>query len=158
MKVLQPSMGNGVFSIYKPVLSVMTSKAPDAIDREAGSTISRPSSQLHSHDGPKSGEIQIDFIFNSTPVLSDETIQDSLRNILVVVAGIPRENISIKQCNLVITIYTLQEFLRKVVDAIDQEVVIWRIFDLEVKKICICLLYTSPSPRDRQKSRMPSSA
>ena len=25
-------------------------------------------------------------------------------------------------------------------------------------KIAICLLYTSPSPRDRQKSRMPSSA
>ena len=23
---------------------------------------------------------------------------------------------------------------------------------------CFCLLYTSPSPRDRQKSRMPSSA
>ena len=26
------------------------------------------------------------------------------------------------------------------------------------RKIIICLLYTSPSPRDRQKSRMPSSA
>ena len=26
------------------------------------------------------------------------------------------------------------------------------------KLIVICLLYTSPSPRDRQKSRMPSSA
>ena len=26
------------------------------------------------------------------------------------------------------------------------------------KYIKICLLYTSPSPRDRQKSRMPSSA
>ena len=25
-------------------------------------------------------------------------------------------------------------------------------------KIMICLLYTSPSPRDREKSRMPSSA
>ena len=25
-------------------------------------------------------------------------------------------------------------------------------------KIMVCLLYTSPSPRDRQKSRMPSSA
>ena len=25
-------------------------------------------------------------------------------------------------------------------------------------KLYICLLYTSPSPRDRQKSRMPSSA
>ena len=24
--------------------------------------------------------------------------------------------------------------------------------------MCVCLLYTSPSPRDRQKSRMPSSA
>ena len=28
----------------------------------------------------------------------------------------------------------------------------------EVAKAGICLLYTSPSPRDRQKSRMPSSA
>ena len=27
-----------------------------------------------------------------------------------------------------------------------------------VKKVDGCLLYTSPSPRDRQKSRMPSSA
>ena len=26
------------------------------------------------------------------------------------------------------------------------------------KKLCICLLYTSPSPRDRTRSRMPSSA
>ena len=28
----------------------------------------------------------------------------------------------------------------------------------EIKDILPCLLYTSPSPRDRQKSRMPSSA
>ena len=28
----------------------------------------------------------------------------------------------------------------------------------EAKKYGFCLLYTSPSPRDRQKSRMPSSA
>ena len=33
-----------------------------------------------------------------------------------------------------------------------------RIFDLENPKHKPCLLYTSPSPRDRQKSRMPSSA
>ena len=32
------------------------------------------------------------------------------------------------------------------------------IFDYEDIKISDCLLYTSPSPRDRQKSRMPSSA
>ena len=29
---------------------------------------------------------------------------------------------------------------------------------LQAGKSSICLLYTSPSPRDRQKSRMPSSA
>ena len=28
----------------------------------------------------------------------------------------------------------------------------------QMMEICDCLLYTSPSPRDRQKSRMPSSA
>ena len=28
----------------------------------------------------------------------------------------------------------------------------------QIKKRGFCLLYTSPSPRDRQKSRMPSSA
>ena len=33
-----------------------------------------------------------------------------------------------------------------------------RVFDLELAVSSDCLLYTSPSPRDRQKSRMPSSA
>ena len=31
-------------------------------------------------------------------------------------------------------------------------------FQEELKQEIDCLLYTSPSPRDRQKSRMPSSA
>ena len=31
-------------------------------------------------------------------------------------------------------------------------------FDIQTHGTCDCLLYTSPSPRDRQKSRMPSSA
>ena len=31
-------------------------------------------------------------------------------------------------------------------------------FKTEKRQYVICLLYTSPSPRDRQKSRMPSSA
>ena len=29
---------------------------------------------------------------------------------------------------------------------------------LRIGLLCVCLLYTSPRPRDRQKSRMPSSA
>ena len=34
-----------------------------------------------------------------------------------------------------------------------------KVFHIDsIEKLCICLLYTSPSPRDRQKSRMPSSA
>ena len=36
---------------------------------------------------------------------------------------------------------------------------LWEILDQKkVHIVLICLLYTSPSPRDRQKSRMPSSA
>ena len=30
--------------------------------------------------------------------------------------------------------------------------------DVDLVDVDLCLLYTSPSPRDRQKSRMPSSA
>ena len=32
------------------------------------------------------------------------------------------------------------------------------IFDFEPGRFCVCLLYTSPSPRDQRGSRMPSSA
>ena len=31
-------------------------------------------------------------------------------------------------------------------------------FEREFPSLCFCLLYTSPSPRDRTRSRMPSSA
>ena len=34
----------------------------------------------------------------------------------------------------------------------------WGIYSMVNKKISFCLLYTSPSPRDRTRSRMPSSA
>ena len=41
----------------------------------------------------------------------------------------------------------------------DQKDTLWIVeFGVGVFKYSICLLYTSPSPRDRQKSRMPSSA
>ena len=36
-------------------------------------------------------------------------------------------------------------------------VVVWLII-INFQRVNSCLLYTSPSPRDRQKSRMPSSA
>ena len=36
--------------------------------------------------------------------------------------------------------------------------VVGNVWPAAIVQTCICLLYTSPSPRDRQKSRMPSSA
>ena len=36
--------------------------------------------------------------------------------------------------------------------------VVSKILNLTIGQVIGCLLYTSPSPRDRQKSRMPSSA
>ena len=41
---------------------------------------------------------------------------------------------------------------------IDPHVGIVNLPDERLEKLKDCLLYTSPSPRDRQKSRMPSSA
>ena len=38
------------------------------------------------------------------------------------------------------------------------DVSLWRDFGDNDNNYSTCLLYTSPSPRDRQKSRMPSSA
>ena len=50
------------------------------------------------------------------------------------------------------TVYTSPDYLLKRTDKHVQ-------FELETPLlVCSCLLYTSPSPRDRQKSRMPSSA
>ena len=34
----------------------------------------------------------------------------------------------------------------------------YRVIEQDAEQALLCLLYTSPSPRDRQKSRMPSSA
>ena len=45
----------------------------------------------------------------------------------------------------------------KVAAALPQVKGLGELSDLELDKLA-CLLYTSPSPRDRQKSRMPSSA
>ena len=43
-------------------------------------------------------------------------------------------------------------------DAHNSDVTLWSVNLSYFKQSSICLLYTSPSPRDRQKSRMPSSA
>ena len=44
-------------------------------------------------------------------------------------------------------------------DAIGSSLGLWHFLNSQDKTVnVICLLYTSPSPRDRQKSRMPSSA
>ena len=42
--------------------------------------------------------------------------------------------------------------------ALHQQVPILQAFGADTVVVCSCLLYTSPSPRDRTRSRMPSSA
>ena len=52
----------------------------------------------------------------------------------------------------------------RVVDINEARIAAWNSDELPIYEpglkevVCDCLLYTSPSPRDRQKSRMPSSA
>jgi 4-hydroxy-L-threonine phosphate dehydrogenase PdxA len=43
-------------------------------------------------------------------------------------------------------------------NGIGYEIIIKSLYDQRMLEGITCLLYTSPSPRDRQKSRMPSSA
>ena len=59
------------------------------------------------------------------------------------------------ELNLRIRTKLLDKLLRKPVSG---DRIIFKKPDLKIGLACICLLYTSPSPRDRQKSRMPSSA
>eukprot|EP01015_Nassula_variabilis_P009190 TRINITY_DN17270_c0_g1_i1.p1 TRINITY_DN17270_c0_g1~~TRINITY_DN17270_c0_g1_i1.p1 ORF type:complete len:236 (+),score=36.58 TRINITY_DN17270_c0_g1_i1:70-777(+) len=51
-----------------------------------------------------------------------------------------------------------QTWSRKVAQEFSNQVVEEAKLEIPVTQYMICLLYTSPSPRDRQKSRMPSSA
>ena len=52
----------------------------------------------------------------------------------------------------------LKRFDSKDAEGICKRIGDFSIVDQELKDCVLCLLYTSPSPRDRQKSRMPSSA
>ena len=49
------------------------------------------------------------------------------------------------------------EELRGEIDTLDMSLEDAQVVTVEARAL-VCLLYTSPSPRDRQKSRMPSSA
>ena len=48
--------------------------------------------------------------------------------------------------------------LQRVLSRQESEALLGAYVDINGIKVLSCLLYTSPSPRDRQKSRMPSSA
>ena len=52
--------------------------------------------------------------------------------------------------------YNIEELKQLIVDNIDDRLL--KSDAKELFRLPVCLLYTSPSPRDRQKSRMPSSA
>ena len=45
-----------------------------------------------------------------------------------------------------------------ITETVDQEVEVEVTSEVQVEQVTPCLLYTSPSPRDKRQSRMPSSA
>ena len=49
------------------------------------------------------------------------------------------------------------EMARQILEKVARKLVVI-VAESECDQLAVCLLYTSPSPRDRQKSRMPSSA
>ena len=59
---------------------------------------------------------------------------------------------------LMLTVMTQRAMARTYVITDGQRVVTYTTFATNPDRVLGCLLYTSPSPRDRQKSRMPSSA
>ena len=54
-------------------------------------------------------------------------------------------------------VHTYSGYENKVKDNLEKRVETMEMQD-KIFQVEVCLLYTSPSPRDRQKSRMPSSA
>ena len=65
------------------------------------------------------------------------------------------------RCDTAGNMYTGQRTATKEVQAADLRDTRYNDYTLDIFRYLIytvCLLYTSPSPRDRQKSRMPSSA
>ena len=60
---------------------------------------------------------------------------------------------------VVISLIRRQDRRDKITKQFNEHGIPFEFYDaIDGKTLKICLLYTSPSPRDRQKSRMPSSA
>ena len=86
-------------------------------------------------------------------IITGPTIVIILLSIIVLLLGFTTLNLlrkNEKAEDIVVGYLTYLDQISRVIEAAD----------IKIKKIDIkgCLLYTSPSPRDRQKSRMPSSA
>ena len=102
-----------------------------------------------------------------TYVLTDDTrIAQVFKNTSVIIDDTPYEN-GTERCAGAMKLDYMQKYDQFInvqgdmpdvtVAMIDQ--VLWHLKNYSVTTIFTdCLLYTSPSPRDRQKSRMPSSA
>ena len=79
----------------------------------------------------------------------DNATRDTLR---MLISEIKRYEIDNKiDADDSVVLATLKKMIKQRKDSIEQ-------FDKGGRTDLSCLLYTSPSPRDRQKSRMPSSA
>ena len=98
----------------------------------------------------------LDRLENATTILIQKAVQGTDYTL-----NITRHNVTLNERSYNNALLTLEPSIGKLNETKEnvtkqQD----RLNELEMERdtICTCLLYTSPSPRDRQKSRMPSSA
>ena len=72
----------------------------------------------------------------------------------------PKRNWRLESKNRENTLMKAREIIIETLlkEAADKEKLVAQALNTAFSQVANCLLYTSPSPRDRQKSRMPSSA
>ena len=85
-------------------------------------------------------------------------LEEAMAELELLVAYICRQGLQLDGKLLKDVLRIKTEFNEQKTLSEEDEAAFWQYFNALVKQVAPCLLYTSPSPRDRQKSRMPSSA
>ena len=114
---------------------------------------------LRTYGQPKSGKKQ-ELVSRCERMLQQLNPQDVLPKIQELVDSRRGRGVAMVRCG---AIDTSNDYLKETVQISNENSVnnssdVKSIFPFKESPIYPCLLYTSPSPRDRQKSRMPSSA
>jgi len=110
---------------------------------------------------PELGEFSSIVCFKAVITGMEEALGDKATAIALVSAGRARGRSLAESLGLVGQNFSIEELTQKISTALGAEgtrLLILEKIELVGDVYKVCLLYTSPSPRDRTRSRMPSSA